>query len=97
HRALAGHAAQTPRRRVRFDIEAREALEVRNSSRGAELMAREHNFLLGQGERLVSKVQVPKAGGEKNVPYDLSTAKTRIAQRLAQVTAQISQLPEEIG
>ncbi|WP_437895184.1 S8 family peptidase [Sorangium sp. So ce124] len=58
-------------------------------------MAREHNFLLGQGERLVSKVQVPKAGGEKNVPYDLSTAKTRIAQRLAKVTAQITQLPED--
>ena len=58
-------------------------------------MAREHNFLLGQGERLISKVQVPKAGGEKNIPYDLSTAKTRIAQRLEQVTAQITQLPED--
>lgn len=58
-------------------------------------MAREHNFLLGQGERLVSKVQVPKASGPKNLPYDLSTAKTRIAQRLAQVTAQITQLPDD--
>lgn len=58
-------------------------------------MARERNFLLGQGERLASKVHVPKAGGEKNVPYDLSAAKTRIAQRLATVTAQITKLPED--
>lgn len=58
-------------------------------------MAREHNFLLGQGERLVSKVQVPKASGPKNPPYGLATAKTRIAQRLANVTAQIKQLPDD--
>lgn len=58
-------------------------------------MAREHNFLLGQGERLVSKVQVPKASGAKNLPYDLSTAKRRIAERLANVTAQITELPDD--
>jgi hypothetical protein len=58
-------------------------------------MAREHNFLLGQGERLVSKVPIKKAGGEKNPPYDLATAKTRIAQRLAKVNAQIAQLPDD--
>jgi len=58
-------------------------------------MAREHNFLLGQGERLVSKVHVPKAGGEKNLPYDLGTAKRRIAERLARVEAEITQLPDD--
>lgn len=58
-------------------------------------MAREHNFLLGQGERLVSTVEVRKAGGEKNQPYDLNTAKTRIAQRLARVNAQIMRLPDD--
>ncbi len=58
-------------------------------------MAREHNFLLGQGERLVSKVQVPKAGGDKNLPYDLRSAKARIAQRLTRVTAQIARLPDD--
>lgn len=58
-------------------------------------MAREHNFLLGQGERLVSKVQVPKGGSEKNLPYDLRTAKTRIANRLASVNAEITKLPED--
>ena len=44
-------------------------------------MAREHNFLLGQGERLVSKVKVPKSSGPKNLPYDLATDKTRIARK----------------
>lgn len=58
-------------------------------------MARETNFLLGQGERLATKVQVPKASGPKNLPYDLATAKTRIAQRLAKVNAEITQLPED--
>lgn len=58
-------------------------------------MARETNFLLGQGERLASKVQVPKASGPKNPPYDLATAKTRIAQRLLRVTEQIAQLPAD--
>ncbi len=58
-------------------------------------MAREHNFLLGQGERLVSRVHVSKAGGPKNVPYDLNAAKTRISERLTKVTAQIAQLPED--
>ncbi|MFZ5894687.1 MAG: S8 family peptidase [Myxococcota bacterium] len=58
-------------------------------------MPREHNFLLGQGERLASNVQVLKAGGDKNPPYDLGEAKTRIAERLAKVTTQISKLPED--
>ncbi|HYP97846.1 MAG TPA: S8 family peptidase [Polyangiaceae bacterium] len=57
-------------------------------------MARKHNFLLGQGERLVTNVQVPKAGGDKNPPYDLRTAKTRIAERLARFGTQITQLPD---
>jgi len=58
-------------------------------------MAREHNFLLGQGERLASKVPIRKAGGEKGLPYDLRTAKARIAERLARVDAQITQLPDD--
>lgn len=58
-------------------------------------MAREHNFLLGQGERLASKVPIRKAGGAKELPYDLKTAKSRIADRLARVDAQITSLPEE--
>jgi hypothetical protein len=58
-------------------------------------MAREHNFLLGHGERLVSKVPIRKAGGEKGLPYDFTTAKARIADRLARVDAEIRQLPDD--
>jgi hypothetical protein len=58
-------------------------------------MAREHNFLLGQGERLASKVPIRKAGGTKELPYDFKTAKSRIAERLASVDAQIASLPDD--
>ena len=58
-------------------------------------MAREHNFLLGQGERLASEVPIRKAGGAKELPYDLGTAKSRIAQCLARVEAQIANLPDD--
>jgi len=58
-------------------------------------MAREHNFLLGQGERLAQKVTIRKAGGTKNPPYDFHTAKARIAERLQVVEAEIAKLPDE--
>jgi hypothetical protein len=58
-------------------------------------MAREHNFLLGQGERLAHTVRVPKAGGTKNPPYDFPTARQRIAERLERVDAAISALPDD--
>lgn len=58
-------------------------------------MAREHNFLLGQGERLALKVPIKKAGGAKELPYDLKTAKTRISERLARVESHIARLPDD--
>lgn len=58
-------------------------------------MAREHNFLLSQGERLALKVPIRKAGGEKALPYDLKTAKARIGARLARVDAQLALLPDD--
>lgn len=58
-------------------------------------MAREHNFLLGQGERLVSKVTIRKASKGKGLPYDLETAKARMAERLERVDALITQLPDD--
>lgn len=58
-------------------------------------MAREHNFLLGQGERLVSKVRIGRGPGDKQPAYDLPTAKSRIADRLSRVDAQITQLPDD--
>ena len=38
-------------------------------------MARKNNFLLGFGERLTAKVEVPSGGGDKNPPYAFSTAR----------------------
>lgn len=58
-------------------------------------MAREHNFLLGSGERLASPVSIRKAGGAKNLPYSFSNAKSRIAERLENVEAYIQQLPDD--
>ncbi len=58
-------------------------------------MAREQNFLLGHAERLAEKVKIKKAGGTKNPPYDFSTAKARIASRLATLDARIASLPDD--
>lgn len=58
-------------------------------------MAREHNFLLGEGERLATKVKVSKGGSTKNPPYDFKSARTRIADRLAVVDAALAALPED--
>jgi Subtilase family len=41
-------------------------------------MARKNNFLLGFGERLTAKVEVPSGGGDKNPPYAFSMARTRV-------------------
>ncbi len=58
-------------------------------------MAREHNFLLGQGERLAAKVPIKKPGGDKKEPYDFSTAKQRIGERLTRAEAVIAKLPDD--
>lgn len=58
-------------------------------------MSRENNFLLGQGERLTEKVTVPQGGGKKNPPYDLTTAKKRITQKLATTSSEFSSIPSE--
>src|ERR1700678_3091421 len=41
-------------------------------------MARKNNFLLGFGERLTARVEVPSGGGEKNPPYTFSAARTQV-------------------
>lgn len=56
-------------------------------------MAREKNFLLGQGERLTKPIQVPKSGGVKNPPYDFGTAQRRISAKLRALDNSISELP----
>lgn len=58
-------------------------------------MAREQNFLLGQGERLTAPVEIRSGGGSKNPPYDFPTAKSRVAAKLAATTSALAQVPAD--
>ena len=58
-------------------------------------MPRQNNFLLGHGERLTQRVDVPSGGGEKNPPYSFQAARTRIVTRMAAVATALRQLPED--
>jgi len=58
-------------------------------------MPRQNNFLLGHGERLTQKVDVPSGGGEKNPPYNFEAARARIATRMAAVASALRQLPDD--
>lgn len=56
-------------------------------------MGREHNFLLGKGELLTNKVDVPSGGGPKNPPYEFEKAKKRISDKLKKTTSTLSGTP----
>jgi hypothetical protein len=58
-------------------------------------MARQNNFLLGHGERLTQRVEVPSGGGAKNPPYNFEAARARIATRMAAVASALRQLPPD--
>ena len=58
-------------------------------------MPREHNFLLGHGERLAVPVDVPSGGGDKNPPYDFERAKRRLGERLSLSIAEFSEIPDD--
>ena len=58
-------------------------------------MAREHNFLLGNGERLTAPVTVPSGGGAKKPPYDFGTAQRRIAAKLAAANQDFKSIPAD--
>lgn len=58
-------------------------------------MPREHNFLLGKGERLVEKVSIRRGGGEKNPPYDFQTAVHRLSTRVSGTARAIKELPPD--
>lgn len=55
-------------------------------------MARKNNFLLGFGERLTAKVEVPSGGGDKNPPYEFSTARSRVENWLTTSVASFDSL-----
>ncbi len=52
-------------------------------------MARENNFLLGNGERLTSKVKKKQGPVDKNPPYTFDKAKERFAKRLLKVNSHL--------
>jgi hypothetical protein len=58
-------------------------------------MSRENNFLLGNGERLTSRVTVPTGGGDKNPPYTFEGARKRIANMLQSATTEFDALPRD--
>jgi subtilase family protein len=56
-------------------------------------MAREHNFLLGYGERLTRNVEPSRGGDEKRAPYEPARAKQRASAQLADVTRELFAIP----
>lgn len=58
-------------------------------------MARERNFLLGQGERLASPVERSRGGSSKTLPYSLDESKQRIGQKLRTAAEKVGKLPKE--
>mgnify|MGYP002623949020 FL=1 len=57
-------------------------------------MAKQRNFLLGNGHRLTSPVTVSKAVEPQPPPYDLNQAKTRLTSQFASAVTQFERLPE---
>lgn len=58
-------------------------------------MARKHNFLLGNGEKLTGAVPLITGGGPKFPPYELSEATLRFKKRAREVSTEVRQLPQE--
>ena len=57
-------------------------------------MARESNFLIGNGEKLISKEVIRNGGGTKQQPYTFEEAKERIAFQLESIISDVSKLPD---
>ena len=58
-------------------------------------MARQNNFLIGEGERLTYRVEVPTGGNRKVPPYDFATQQSRLGGRLSRTYEYIRNLPSE--
>lgn len=58
-------------------------------------MPRENNFLLGNGERLTSRVHVPTGGGEKNPPYTFERAQRRLITKLREAVVAFDSVPSD--
>jgi hypothetical protein len=55
-------------------------------------VARKNNFLLGFGERLTARVEVPSGGGDKNPPYAFPAARSRVESWLTTSMANFDSL-----
>lgn len=58
-------------------------------------MAREHNYLLGNGQKLTGPVEIPNGGGPKNPPYDFPTARGRLSSRLSSALRAFNSVPAD--
>jgi hypothetical protein len=58
-------------------------------------MARDQNFLLGQGEKLTSIQTIKKAGGTKKPPYTFPTARARTSSALSSTVKALAALPKD--
>jgi hypothetical protein len=58
-------------------------------------MAKQRNFLLGNGHRLTSPVSIKKGMESKDPPYDLAGAKNRLTSQFASAVKTFAKLPEE--
>ncbi len=56
-------------------------------------MARQPNFLLGNGHRLTSPVRISKKPDEREPPYSVQEARQRLAAQFAAAAVEFSQLP----
>lgn len=59
-------------------------------------MARNNNFLLGSGEKLTGRVEVPSGGGPKNMPYSFERAVERVTAKLATANTFFSSLEPDV-
>jgi hypothetical protein len=58
---------------------------------------RHNNFLLGLGEKLTGRVEVPAGGGPKNAPYTFQRAVQRVTEKLEAANAVFSSLEPQVA
>lgn len=57
-------------------------------------MARESNFLIGNGEKLISKEIIKNGGRPKKQPYTFEEAKERLSVQLEKLITNVTELPD---
>lgn len=63
--------------------------------RNGGMVSRTNNFLLGNGERLTSRVHVPAGGGDKNPPYSFGRAQRRLSTKLREAVVALDAIPSD--